>query len=68
MQNKSKSKTTSSPALSPPPIGASQSSSEETTVPVASAAVLEGIATLTNDPLATYSLHGGRPSKRGSRK
>lgn len=24
---------------------------------------LEGIATLTNDPLATYSLHGGRPSK-----
>ena len=29
---------------------------------------LEGIATLTNDPLATYSLHGGRPSKRGSRK
>ena len=29
---------------------------------------LEGIATLTHDPLATYTLHGGRPTKRGSRK
>lgn len=29
---------------------------------------LNGIATLTNDPLATYTLHGGRPMKRDSRK
>lgn len=29
---------------------------------------LTGIATLTKDPLATYSLHGGRTTKKGSRK
>ena len=28
---------------------------------------LTGIATLTNDPLATYSIHG-KPTKKGSRK
>ena len=27
---------------------------------------LEGIATLTHDPLATYTLHGGVSRKRGS--
>jgi hypothetical protein len=44
----------------------------ESSVPCGSAAWerqgLEGIATLTKDPLATYSLHGGRPTKKGSRK
>lgn len=29
---------------------------------------LEGIVTLTNDPLATYEIHGRKTSKKGSRK
>lgn len=45
-----------------------ESKSSNATVPCASPQGLEGIATLTHDPLATYTLHGGRPTKRGSRK
>ena len=46
---------------------------KESNVPCGSAAWekqgLEGIATLTNDTLATYSLHGGvTKAKRGCRK
>ena len=45
---------------------------KECNVPCGSAAWekqgLEGIATLTNDTLATYSLHGSRTTKKGSRK
>lgn len=41
--------------------------SQQSTVHCVPTQSLEGIATLTNDPLATYSLHG-KPSKKGSRK
>lgn len=41
---------------------------KNSSVPVGCADGLNGIATLTHDPLATYTLHGGRPTKRGSRK